>query len=117
MGVDFIRAQSGKPHKKRWSNGVDRLKQPTFFDVHFGSDCHFVTATLEGDRSPVPGDELIVQLDGAGSCSAFSGLSKVATLANPPPSLLQILAANHGMAPVIVDRLDCFGTTAELRLP
>ena len=116
MGVDYIRSQSGKPHRKRWAEGVDRLKQPTFFDVQFESEARFVTAVLEEDCTPSPGDGLILQADEAGGCSVFSGLSKVGAIADPCPSVLQILADNCGIAPAMVDRLGSFGNTVELRL-
>jgi hypothetical protein len=29
MGLDYIRAQTGKPWRKRWDGGLDRLKTPT----------------------------------------------------------------------------------------
>jgi len=116
MGVDYIRNQSGKPHRKRWADGVDRLKQPGFFDVEFGSEAWFVTATLSGDCVPELGEGLIVQADRDGSCSVFAGLVKVASIAEPCPTVLATLAENCGIAAAIVDRIGSFGDTVELRL-
>ena len=33
MGLDYIRAQTGKPWRKRWDGGLDRLKAPTLLDL------------------------------------------------------------------------------------
>ena len=33
MGLDYIRAQTGKPWRKRWNGGLDRLKEPTLLDL------------------------------------------------------------------------------------
>ena len=33
MGLDYIRAQTGKPWRKRWNGGLDRLKAPTLLDL------------------------------------------------------------------------------------
>ena len=41
MGLDYIRAQTGKPWRKRWNGGLDRLKSPSLLDLtmteHHGS--------------------------------------------------------------------------------
>lgn len=115
MGVDFIRQQAGKPYNKRWSNGVDRLKQPTLFEVEFSPECRFVTATLETDCAPVPGAEIVVQSEPAGACGVFSGHSRIATIAKAPGPVLDMLAQSHGIALATIDRIGSFGTTAELR--
>jgi hypothetical protein len=33
MGLDYIRAQTGKPWRKRWDGGLDRLEAPTLLDL------------------------------------------------------------------------------------
>ena len=38
MGLDYIRAQTGKPWRKRWDGGLDRLKAPTLLDLT--RQCH-----------------------------------------------------------------------------
>ena len=117
MGVDFIRSQSGKPYNKRWDRGVDRLKEPSLFDVNFNGDCRFVTLTCENTSASKVGRDLILQLDESGSCTAFDGLLAIGTLEQPPASVVTFLTANSGIAPVTVDRIGALGGTIEVRLP
>lgn len=116
MGVDFIRTQSGKPHSKRWAQGIDRLKQADLFEVNFAPECRFITAESEC-MSLSPGDEVLIQADGNGRCAAFSGLSRVATIESVPAPILAALEKGHGIIPAIIDRVGCVGRTIELRLP
>lgn len=41
MGLDYIRAQTGKPWRKRWNGGLDRLKTPTLLDITESEAAHF----------------------------------------------------------------------------
>jgi hypothetical protein len=34
MGLDYIRSQTGKPWRKRWDGGLDRLKAPSLLDLN-----------------------------------------------------------------------------------
>jgi hypothetical protein len=41
MGLDYIREQTGKPWRKRWNGGLDRLKSPKVggVDPQIGGQC------------------------------------------------------------------------------
>ena len=47
MGLDYIRTQTGKPWRKRWDGGLDRLKTPTLLDATMSESSRVVTATLD----------------------------------------------------------------------
>jgi hypothetical protein len=46
MGLDYIRAQAGKPWRKRWNGGLDRLKASTLLDLTVTEAARTVTAEL-----------------------------------------------------------------------
>src|SRR4051812_22693702 len=117
MGVDFIRSCSGKPHNKRWAQSIDRLKEPSLFDVHFEGECQFITLSREGQITTSAGGDLILQLEGNGSCTAFDGLNAVGRLEQPPENVVTFLNANNGIAPVVLDHIGVLGNTIEVRLP
>ena len=61
MGLDYIRAQTGKPWRKRWNGGLDRLKAPTLLDLTMSEAARTVTAELNAGSRIRAGDTLIVQ--------------------------------------------------------
>ena len=61
MGLDYIRAQTGKPWRKRWNGGLDRLKGPTLLDLTMSETARIVTAQLDTGAHMKAGDTLIVQ--------------------------------------------------------
>jgi hypothetical protein len=61
MGLDYIRAQTGKPWRKRWNGGLDRLKAPTLLDLTMSETARTVTAQLDTGSRIKAGDTLIVQ--------------------------------------------------------
>ena len=46
MGLDYIRARTGKPWRKRWDRGLDRLKAPTLLDLKMSEASRVVTVQL-----------------------------------------------------------------------
>ena len=61
MGLDYIRAQTGKPWRKRWNGGLDRLKASTLLDLTVTEAARTVTAELTAGADVKVGDKLIVQ--------------------------------------------------------
>ena len=49
MGLDNIRAQTGKPWRKRWDRGLDRLNTPTLLDLTMSEASRVVTVQLNSD--------------------------------------------------------------------
>jgi len=47
MGLDYIRAQTGRPWRKQWDGGFDRLKTPTLLDLTMSEASRVVTAKLD----------------------------------------------------------------------
>ena len=116
MGIEYIRSQAGKPYIKRWAKGLNRLKTPTLLDVNLSAESRVVTATLAPGCARKTGDAYLVQTTGSGDLVVLDGHRQIGRVADPPPGVAQALAAQHGMAPAIVERIGGFGTTAELKL-
>jgi hypothetical protein len=115
MGVDFIREQSGKPWRKRWDKGLDRLKLPGLFDVQFSSQQRTVTADLNSSASLKVGDQLVVQCEG-GSAIVCSGYQRVGEISGIPADMRAAITNCGGVALGTVERVSLFGNNAELSI-
>ena len=58
MGLDYIRAHTGKPWRKRWHGGLDRLKAPTLLDLTMTESARTVTAELNAGAHVKAGGQL-----------------------------------------------------------
>lgn len=115
MGVDFIREQSGKPWRKRWNKGIDRLKIPGLFDVKFPSQQRTVTAVIYHGYSLQNGDQLIIQCSNS-SAIVCKGLRNIGEIPGFPADMLQAVSNSGGVALGIVERVGLFGNNAELSI-
>jgi len=115
MGADFIREQSGKPWCKRWNKGVDRLKQPSLFDVRFGTQQRTITADIDPGMTVRAGDQLVVQC-GSGNAVVCRGQSRIGAVNGLPSDMRTTIADGGGVALGLVERVSLFGNSAELRL-
>lgn len=115
MGVDFIREQSGKPWRKRWDKGLDRLKLPGLFDVRFSNQQRTVTADINSGASLKVGDQLVVQCDGA-SAIVCSGHQRVGEISGIPADMRAAISNCGGVALGTVERVGLFGNNAELSI-
>lgn len=115
MGADFIREQSGQPWRKRWDKGVDRLKQPSLFDVQFASQQRTITADIDPSINVQIGEELVVQ-SGAGNPTICQGHNRIGTINDLPSDMRTSIADCGGVALGIVERVSLFGNRVELRL-
>ncbi|GAD58601.1 MULTISPECIES: hypothetical protein [Brevundimonas] len=111
MGIDFIRAASGKPYVKRWAKGHERARTPGLFDIQFGAETKIVTAALSSEAQP--GTKVILQRCGT-EVMVFEGLKSVGKLLDPPASVSAALDASHGLTPGVIDRVGGLGHTAEI---
>jgi hypothetical protein len=116
MGLEYIRSAAGKPYKKRWAKGLNRLKSPSLLDATLSEEARVVTAVLAPECLPKPGDRYLVQSGENGEVLVFDGHRLVASVVNPPPSLTEVLKTRHGVAPATVERVGGLGDTAELKL-
>jgi hypothetical protein len=116
MGIDYIRDQAGKPYVKRWAKGLNRLKMPTLLDINLSAESRVMTATLTPGCSLREGGAYLVQATASGDLAVMDGHRQIACVVNPPADVTQALAAQHGLAPVTVERIGSFGTTMELKL-
>jgi hypothetical protein len=107
MGLDYIRAQTGKPWRKRWNGGLDRLKAPTLLDLTVTEAARTVTAELNASARVKAGDKLIVQ-------SASDGLRAIGCVTNPSTELSTAIRDGGGSAEGVLQRVGLFGDTAEL---
>lgn len=115
MGADFIREQSGQPWRKRWDKGVDRLKQPSLFDVQFASQQRTITADIDPGINVQAGDELVVQT-GSGNATVCRGQNCIGAINGLPSDMRTSIADCGGVALGIVERVSLFGSSVELRL-
>lgn len=115
MGVDYIREHSGKPWRKRWDKGLDRLKAPGLFDVRFSDRQRTVSADITGEATLKLGDQLILQGDGA-SAIVCQGQYKIGELEGIPADISAALASCGGIALGTVERVGLFGNRVELSI-
>lgn len=115
MGLDYIRAQTGKPWKKRWNGGLNRLKQPTLLDLTMSEAARIVTVDLQPGGSLRAGDILIVE-SGPTGVTVSDGLRSVGTVPNPSADLSATLASGGGYAEGTLERIGLFGDTAEVSI-
>ena len=113
MGLDYIRAKTGKPWRKRWDGGLDRLKAPTLLDLTMSEAARTVTAELNTGTRMKAGDTLIVQsaLDGL---TVSDGLRAIGKVSNPSLELTTAIRDSGGYAEGVLQRVGLFGDTAEI---
>lgn len=112
MGLDYIRAQTGKPWRKRWNGGLDRLKAPTLLDLTVTEAARTVTAELNASARVKAGDKLIVQSASDG-LTVSDGLRAIGRI-NPSTELSTAIREGGGHAEGVLQRVGLFGDTAEL---
>ncbi len=113
MGLDYIRAQTGKSWRKRWNGGLDRLKVPTLLDLTMSEAARTVTAELNAGSRVRAGDTLIVQSAPDGLIVS-DGLRAIGRVANPSPELTTAVRDGGGYAEGVLQRVGLFGDTAEI---
>ena len=86
MGLDYIRARTGKPWRKRWDRGLDRLKAPTLLDLTMSEASRVVTVQLNADACGKTGDTLIVQITADG-LTVSDGLRAIGQIQNAPSEM------------------------------
>ena len=115
MGIDYVRAQAGKPWKKRWNGGLNRLKEPSLLDLTISEAARTVTVELHPGASVRAGEILIVE-GGAGGVTVSDGLREVGLVPNPSANLSTALAHGGGYASGMLQRVGLFGDTAEVSI-
>lgn len=115
MGLDYIRAQTGKPWKKRWNGGLNRLKQATLLDLTISEAARIVTVELRPGASLRAGDTLIVE-SGPTGVTVSDGLRSIGRIPNPSTDLSAALAGGGGYAEGRLERIGLFGDTAEVSI-
>ena len=113
MGLDYIRVQTGKPWRKRWNGGLDRLKAPTLLDLTMTEAARTVTAELNADARVKAGDKLIIQSTPDG-LSVSDGLRAIGRIANPSAEISSAICHGGGYAEGVLQRVGLFGDTAEV---
>ena len=113
MGLDYIRAQTGKPWRKRWNGGLDRLKASTLLDLTVTEAARTVTAELNTGAGVKVGDKLIVQSASEG-LTVSDGLRAIGRITNPSTEMSTAIREGGGYAEGVLLRVGLFGDTAEL---
>jgi hypothetical protein len=113
MGLDYIRAQTGKPWRKRWNGGLDRLKAPTLLALTMSEAARTVTAELNAGSHIRAGDTLIMQ-SGPDGLTVSDGLRAIGRVAHPSPELTTAIQDAGGYAEGVLQRVGLFGNTAEI---
>lgn len=115
MGLDYIRNQTGKPWKRRWDGGLDRMKTPTLLDLTISEGLRMVTAELLPDSRVKVGDSYIVEPDGE-DLIISRGRCPVGRITKPPAESLIAIADCGGYAEGVIERVGLFGDSAEVSL-
>ncbi|HML91874.1 hypothetical protein [Methyloceanibacter sp.] len=113
MGLDYIRSQTGKPWRKRWDRGLDRLKAPSLLGLSMSEAARTVTAELSAGCRVKTGDTLIVQ-SGSDGLTVSDGLRAIGRITNPSPELATAVREGGGYAEGVLQRVGLFGDTAEI---
>lgn len=115
MGLDYIRAATGKPWKKRWNGGLNRLNQPTLLDLTMSEVARTVTVELQPGASLQIGDVLIVESSPTG-VTVSNGLRSIGHIPNLSADLSAALDRGGGYAEGTLERIGLFGDTAEVSI-
>lgn len=113
MGLDYIRAQTGKHWRKRWNGGLNRLKAPTLLDLTMTEAARTVTAELNAGARVKAGDKLIIQSAPDG-LAVSDGLHAIGRIANPSAEMSSAIRDSSGYAEGLLQRVGLFGDTAEI---
>ncbi len=113
MGLDYLRAHTGKPWRKRWDAGLDRLKAPSLLDLTFSEASRIVTVELLPEAIPRVGDKMIVQT-GCDGLMVSDGLRPIGRVCQPSADLAAAIHEGGGYAEGLVQRVGSFGDTAEI---
>jgi hypothetical protein len=113
MGLDYIRAQTGKPWRKRWDGGLDHLKAPSLLELTMSDASRVVTAQLDPGARVKAGDTLIVQT-AADGLIVSDGLRPIGRIENPTSELAAAIHDGGGYAKGELQRVGLFGDTAEI---
>lgn len=115
MGLDYIRSATGKPWRKRWAGGLDRLKRPSLLDLKISDSAQVVTAQLASGCQAKVGDIFVVQTNGTGFV-VTDGLRAIGSVVSPSTEANAAVNAACGYAEAIVQHVGLFGDTMELSL-
>jgi len=115
MGLDYIRRETGKPWRRRWNGGLDRLKTPTLLDLAISETARIVTAELAPGAQAKVGDSFIVECSPDGF-TVSDGLRPIGRVAKPTAEATAAVTASGGCAEGVVERIGLFGDIAELSL-
>lgn len=113
MGLDIIRAETGRPWRKRWECGVDRLKEPTLLDLTMSEASRVVTATFDPAARVKAGDKLILQTATKGLIVS-DGWRAIGHIENPPAEMTSVVQDSGGYAEGVLQRVGLFGDTGEV---
>jgi hypothetical protein len=113
MGLDYIRSATGKPWHKRWNQGLNKLKEPSLFDLAIKDGGCTITATLAPNASAKVGDVCIVESKASG-LSVTNGLQTIAAITNPRQDVVAAVMSSCGCTLATVKRVGLFGDTVEL---
>jgi len=115
MGLDYIRAATGKPWKKRWNGGLNRLKQPTLLDLTMSETARTVTVELQPGTLLHIGDTVIVE-SGQSGITVSDGLRSIGHIPRLSADLSAALESGGGYAEGTLERIGLFGDTAEVSI-
>lgn len=115
MGLDFIRDKAGRPWRKKFAGGVERIKLPGLFDLPFEKMRRTVTVIFTSVGRAGTGEKLIAHANGA-QLDVCRGATVIGMVQNPPEDVMNAIRSAGGDATASVVDVSPFGTAAEVEL-
>lgn len=115
MGLDFIRDKAGRPWRKKFAGGAERIKRPGLFDLPFEATRRTVTVVFKNGAQVSPGEKLIAHANGE-QLDVCRGAAIIGVVQSPPQDVMNEICVAGGDATARVVDVSPFGTAAEVEL-
>jgi hypothetical protein len=114
MGADFLE-KTKKPFRKHLARSRAKLKMDTLFSAEPELRSRILRAEPFPNCAPAVGDRLTIEPDN-GRLIARAGITPVAEISNPPPSLIDHFVKSPTLAPAEVSEINAFCGTLGIKI-
>ena len=97
MGLDFV-TMCAPTFQRSWDRNLRELSTPTLFTSHPELKAQTYRAVADGEFRFQVGQDLLIELLGGNDLAVCVGMHSVATIKDPPASLLTAVADGNGFA-------------------